>query len=471
MPANLNHLMGLTQQRLQQLVQRYSQSLRPSQTSAGQTPVSQTLDSSSLQNNLDQLQSLSTHLQRRILRVAVFGLVSRGKSAVINALLGEKRLDTGPLHGVTRWPRSIYWQPRPAEVSASPEIWEEQPLNPWQIEFIDTPGLDEIDGQARSEMAQTVANQADLIMFVVAGAITQQEQAALEQLRCSQKPLLLVFNKIDLYPDLDRQALATQLSTSPESNGADALVDEIVCVAAAPAPMQVRHEWPDGRTTSDWEVPPPQIDALKQVLLDILHQHAPALVALNTLYQARLLETEVINQVSDLHQDQANALIWRFAQYKAIAVSLNPFVIVDLLGGITADLVMIRSLSRLYGFPITNYRASQLWGAILRSSGTLILGELSSFLLGAGKTTAALFSLGGGTSLSALAGAVVTQAGTAGYGTYIVGRAAQIYLAQGCTWGPQGISATMEQVLRETPTSEIIARLKQTIRNSLSSPN
>ncbi|PSN05831.1 GTPase, partial [filamentous cyanobacterium CCT1] len=335
----------------------------------------------------------------------------------------------------------------------------------WQVEFIDTPGLDEIDGQARSEMAQTVAGQADLILFVVAGAITGPEAEALQRLRDCQKPLLLVFNKTDLYPDLDRGAIAAQLRPNPQAS----VVDEIVWIAADPAPVQVRTEWPDGRTTTVWEAAPPQIDDLRQVLKRILSRDAAALIALNTLDQARQTETAVIHQVGELYQPQAEALIWRFAQYKALAVALNPFALLDLLGGIASDLVMIRSLARLYGFPITSYQASKLWGSILRSSGLLLLSELGSLVLGAGKTTAALLGLSGSpASLSAVAGAMVAQASAAGYGTYVVGKAARTYLEQGCTWGPQGISAIMAQVIQETDTSETLNRLKQTIRESLS---
>lgn len=122
------------------------------------------------------IQSLKTALGKinhNILHIAAFGLVSRGKSSVINALLGEKILSTGPLHGVTQWPRSIRWTPPSAKI---------------QIEFIDTPGLDEIAGESRAEMAKSVASEADLILFIVAGDITKTEYQALSQLLQSKNP-------------------------------------------------------------------------------------------------------------------------------------------------------------------------------------------------------------------------------------------------------------------------------------------
>jgi predicted GTPase len=73
-----------------------------------------------------------------------------------------------------------------------------------QIELIDTPGLDEIAGEARANMAKEVAGQADLILFIVAGDITRTEYDALCGLKQSHKPLILVFNKIDLLSDEPR---------------------------------------------------------------------------------------------------------------------------------------------------------------------------------------------------------------------------------------------------------------------------
>lgn len=418
-----------------------------------------------VKSGLGQLQNLSAKLEARSLKVAVFGLVSRGKSAVINALVGDAVVETGPLHGVTRWPRSVYWQPRGDGLDDGGQ--------PWQVELVDTPGLDEVGGELRSDMSQTVAHQSDLILFVVAGDITRTEYEALVQLRREQKPLLLVFNKIDLYPDVDRQSIYDTLETQRRDLGdasdPNALaVDQVVMVAASPAPQQVRVEWPNGRVTQDWENPPAQIEPLKQALLAILRQDGSALVALNALRRARAIEGEMVSQVSQLHSDRADDLIWQFAKYKAAAVALNPIAGLDLLGGIASDLVMIRTLARLYGFPITHYQAGRLWKAILKSSGTLLLSELGSMLLGAGKTTAALLSvLDSAAGLTALAGAMTAQASAAGYGTYAVGKAAKTYLEQGCTWGPEGISAAMAAILQETDTSATLARLRQDIQTRL----
>lgn len=143
-PAVFPSLIARTRQTLDQAVARYTATLQDAaEGSAAQVAT--------VKAGLEQIQQLNTKLESRCLRVAMFGLVSRGKSAVINALVGETVLETGPLHGVTRWPRSVYWQAEDAV---------DRDGNRWQIELVDTPGLDEVGGDVRAEMAQTVAQQA-----------------------------------------------------------------------------------------------------------------------------------------------------------------------------------------------------------------------------------------------------------------------------------------------------------------------
>jgi small GTP-binding protein len=403
-----------------------------------------------------ELETISTTLNKldsNVIKIAAFGLVSRGKSAVLNALLGEKILQTGPLNGVTQWPRSVRWQP----------------TGKVQVELIDTPGLDEIEGESRAQMAREVARQADLILFVVSGDITRTEYQALLDLRQSQKPLILVFNKIDLYPDTDRAAIYENLQQlgAGHPQAKPLLPDEIVMVAAEPAPMEVRVEWPDGRVSYEWETPPTQVEELQQTILNILNREGRSLLALNALIQAREAEAAIAQKTLDFREQEAEDIIWQFTKYKALAVGLNPIALLDILGGSIADLLLIRSLARLYGLPITSYEAGKILKTILLSSGGLLLSELgSSFLLGLGKSTAALTSGDNPTNITAYAGSAIAQAGIAGYGAYAVGKAAQVYLEQGCTWGQLGASTVIQEILSQVEPNTIVYRLRQELGGS-----
>jgi len=397
---------------------------------------------------LEVLTSTLNKLDYNVIRIAAFGLVSRGKSAVLNALVGQKILQTGPLHGVTQYPRSVRWNPSSKVL----------------LELIDTPGLDEIAGEARSQMAREVVQQADLILFVVSGDIMRIEYQALCELRQAQKPLILVFNKIDLYPETDKAAIYNNLQQLGAGNpqAKPLQPDEIVMVAAEPAAIEVRVEWPDGNVTHEWETPPPQIDELKQTILKILNREGRSLLALNALIQARDAEEAIAQKTIDLRSSQAEDRIWQFTKYKALAVGLNPIPFLDILGGTVADLALIRSLSRLYGLPMTGYEAGKILKTILLSSGGLLLGELgSSLLLGLGKSATAIAAGENPTNITAYAGSAIAQASIAGYGAYAVGKAAQVYLEKGSTWGQLGASTVIQEILSEVEPNTIMYRLRQ----------
>ncbi|MCW6053870.1 GTP-binding protein [Lyngbya sp. CCAP 1446/10] len=469
--------LSLARASLRQALARYSH-LRQGKKNSNNTELE-----AALQTQLDILTSTSEKLDHNVIRIATFGLVSRGKSAVLNALLGQKILQTGPLNGVTQWPRSVRW--------TIPSIPTAEGTEKIQVELIDTPGIDEVGGEVRGEMAKQVTRQSDLILFVVAGDITRTEYQALCELQTAQKPLILVFNKIDLYPELDRKAIYQSLQSlgNSEQLAADTVTDatdteisgdrpnntsdqstpksapkiakslEIVMVAAEPAPVQVRVEWSDGSVTHEWESPPAQIDQLKHKILTILNREGRSLLALNALVEARDAEANIAHQVLKLRQTEADDLIWQFAKYKALAVGLNPVAFLDVMGATVADLALIRSLSRLYGLPMTGYEAGKLWQTIFSSAGGVLLGELgSSFLLGFGKSAAAVAPQIG---FSTFAGVAVTQASLAAYGTYAVGRAAQVYLEKGCTWGPMGQDTVIQEILATIERNTIIDRLQQ----------
>ncbi|NET37860.1 MAG: DUF697 domain-containing protein [Cyanothece sp. SIO1E1] len=443
---------------LKRTIAHYTQNYAKKSRRAQGTPDSLRLQAA-LKADLDQLSALVDKLDQVILKVAVFGLVSRGKSAVLNALLGQKVLQTGPLHGVTQWPRSVYWSPEPTGKMATSEV---------KLELIDTPGLDEVNGQTRAAMAEEIAQQADLILFVVAGDITRTEYQALSQLKQAQKPLILIFNKIDLYPDQDRQSIYQSLKNLWSQMGGpdDAQllsVNDIVRVAAAPAPLQVRVEWPDNRETYEWETPPPQIDELKQKLSEIVHREGRSLLALNVLRQSRDMEGAIASKTMALLQTEAETLIWQFAKYKSVAVAVNPIALFDLLGGAATDLVMIRSLARLYGLPMTGYEAGKLWKMILWSSGGLLLSEFGSgLLLSLSKSAAAIASIfESPAGLAAYTSTMAIQAGAAGYGTYAIGRAAQAYLEQGCTWGPRGANTIIQEILNQVESDTVLSSMQQ----------
>ena len=400
-----------------------------------------------VREDLLNLKASAEKLEQQVINIATFGLVSRGKSTVINALLGEQILKTGATNGVTKWPKSIRWTPTSGKI---------------QIELVDTPGLDEIDGQAREEMAREISQQSDLILFVIAGDISRTEYLALLQLRQWHKPLILVFNKVDLYPQIDRESIYQQLQQlSNQTNQPLFTPDEIVMISAQPQPIPVRIELPDGSIREDMEYPSPQIEPLQDKILQILNSEGKALIALNALTQAKIAQKNIAQKTIKIRQEEAEEIIWRYAKYKALIVAVNPIAILDLISGLVSDLTMIRALARLYGLPITSYEAGKLWQTIVKSLGGLLIGELfSTLVFGFAKTTTAITSLWESPAgFTTLATTALTQGTIAGYGSYIVGKVAQTYLENGCTWGSMGVDTVISEIIAQADDDSIVARL------------
>jgi uncharacterized protein (DUF697 family) len=161
-------------------------------------------------------------------------------------------------------------------------------------------------------------------------------------------------------------------------------------------------------------------------------------------------------------KSEANTLVWKFAKYKAIAVAANPIAVFDVLGGVLIDLWLIRSLAKLYNLPMTNYELTKLLNGIIFSSASLLLGELATgVVFGVGKTAALL--IGSSVNVTAIPGylgAGAVQGSIAGYGAYMVGKAAQTYLEEGCTWGQLGANTVIKEILDRVDDATIISRLR-----------
>lgn len=399
-----------------------------------------------LQNQLGSLSSLSLKLNQGIFQIATFGFVSRGKSAVLNALFDEPIFPVGPLNGETQWPRSVRWSPVIA-----------QGLSTLQIELIDTPGLDEIEGQGRAHMAQEIAKAADLILFITAGPPTALELDSLKALRQSGRPLLIVVNKADLYPDLDATGVYERLAEPLQKV---LTPEDILLTSAAPAPVEIRVEWPDGRTTHDWETPRANIESLRSTLLQLIQKEGRTLLVLNTLLQVQRVERDIAEHVQTYEAPSGKACIGQYARLKAALIAVCPLLFLDAAIGLLADLLLIGTLVKLYRLPTHRHQVNQLWGQISLSFASLILVEMS---------TPTLSSWVGHISLGWLpwVGTGLLQGGVSLYGAKRVGQQTQAYLFNGYSWGPLGSSTLIQNIIKQLQPQMVLYRLRQELSDQL----
>ncbi|NEQ50625.1 MAG: DUF697 domain-containing protein [Leptolyngbya sp. SIO3F4] len=422
-----------------------------------------------LQPEIDNLLGFQRKLENCKLNLAVFGMVGRGKSSLLNALIGQPIFTTGPLHGVTQKVSSVDWQ-----VSKSSEDFAIQRVslidktrkNSSNVELLDTPGIDEVGGEQRRLLAEHVAQQSDLILFVVAADLTQVEYDSLSWLRQAGKPILLIFNKADQYPPKEQSLLLEKIRQRVKP--LSILSKDIVLTAASPLQLTtVISE--DGSRCRKRTRGTPDIQVLKLKILNVLEREGKALIALNTLLYADDVQSKLVARKLQIRQRRADDLIWKTTLTKAVAVAINPLLLADVIGGVTVDLGLVMTLSKLYGLPMTQQESLRLLQTIAISTGSLSVSELL-ITLGLSSLKGILGAAGlatGGLSLAPYFSVALTQATVAGVSTYAIGQVARTYLVNGSSWGEQGPKAVISEIVNDLDEESIMACLKQELQQKL----
>ncbi len=394
----------------------------------------------SLKQDYTQLQTMLDKLEQGHIHIAVFGRVSVGKSSLLNALLDKKRFGVSLLHGKTK------------KVGMSQ--WDEYADG--NIYLIDTPGINEIDGEERERMAHEVANRVDLLLFVVDSDLTDVELQALKVVAKMQRPILLVVNKSDQYTEQEILELRTILRERTK----DLIAPEnIVFAAAQPVKQTVIYIDEDGNENETIRQRPVDIINVKSRLWDILEAEGQTLSALNATLFAGNLSAEVGQRILATRQEIGKKTIQYYCLGKGMAVALNPIPVVDLIAAAAIDATMVSHLSKIYGLPMSR-----------KEAGELIKTIVSQLLLLMGTTWAthlisSALKLGSGGLSTALTAA--TQGAISWYSTLVVGKVAEAWLSNGKSWGDAGPKLVVQEILDNLDRNSVLAEAKEEIMNYL----
>ncbi|AFY94754.1 GTP-binding protein [Chamaesiphon minutus] len=412
-----------------------------------------------LESEIAELSDMLRKLDRAVFQVAAFGMVGRGKSSLLNALIGQTVFEAGVLHGVTKERQQVVWEV---------DNWQDEfdldkdtPATLQEaIEFIDTPGIDEVDGNKRQLLAYDIARQVDLILFIIAGDITELELQTLSQLRTAGKPMLLVFNKVDLFPDRDKLAIYAKIRD--ERVREILSPSEIMLVAAAPQVVRAEPR-ADGSMGVSYHPGTPQIAELKWRIVEILQREGKSLAALNAMLAADRIQKQVIDRKMDSRDEAANDIIWQSVMTKAIAVAINPIIAADLIGGAAIDIAMIIRLSKFYGISMTRSGALKLLQSIAMGMGGITISEsIAKLGLSGIKGLMGIFAPAtGGITIAPYTAIALTQAGIAGVSTYAIGQVTKTYLANGASWGEDSPKSVIARILATIDEHSIVDRIKQ----------
>ena len=429
-------------------------------------------EQSGLESEIERLTQMLDKLEQSVVQIAAFGMVGRGKSSVLNALVGQNIFPTGVLHGVTRTIDTAEWKLTPEQIPHTSENLQRLTITANQggeIQLIDTPGIDEVNGEARETLACDLAQRVDLILFIVSGDITQVEYRALAKLREAGKPMLLVFNKIDQYPEADRIAIYQKIK---EERVRELISpDEIIMVAASP--IEVRGEKDHtGKLKVQRIRGDSQVEPLKLKIIQLLEREGRSLLALNSMLFADQVNEQLLQRKLVIRDRAANILINRGMMVKAMAVALNPVTAFDLFSGAVIDVGIILSLSRLYGITMTQSGAVELLKNIALSMGGISASELLATLgLSSVKGLLGLtIPATGGLSLAPYLSVAIAQGGVAGVSSYAIGQVTKTYLANGASWGEQSPKIVVQKILDSLDEKSILNRIKTELRAKLNPP-
>jgi len=152
-------------------------------------------------------------------------------------------------------------------------------------------------------------------------------------------------------------------------------------------------------------------------------------------------------------------VIWSYAAVKSLAVGLNHIPVADIIGGLAVDAALVVTLANVYGLQMSWMHAQRLAASIVHAAGWMTVSVAATTI--AASAFKAL-TVGYGTLFTA-----IPQGAAAGYGSYIVGQAAQFYFEHGSSWGGESPKAVVQRILASTDKASVLARLKAEISSKL----
>ncbi len=393
-----------------------------------------------LQADYQTIKQMLEKLEEGQLHIAVFGRVSVGKSSVLNALVGREAFSVSLLHGETK--------------TADMEAWQE--VDAGGVYLIDTPGINEIDGESREALAHEVAGRADLLLFVVDSDLTDVELKALQTVAEAKRPIILVVNKSDQY----NQNELLQLRTIIRERVSGIIAPEnIVFTAASPGTQIIIREDEFGNEHETTRQRPADIMNLKSRLWDIIEAEGKTLSALNASMFAGQLSEQVGERMLEVRKEVGARVINLYCMGKGVAVALNPVPIADVIAAAAIDVSLIVHLSRIYGLPMSKMEAGELIRSI---AAQMILLYGSFWAVNIASSALKITTVGLSTVLTG-----VTQGAIAWYSTLVIGRAAEQYLAKGKSWGESGAKLAVAEILDSLDRDSIMKEAKTEIMSYL----
>ncbi|NJO44036.1 MAG: DUF697 domain-containing protein [Cyanobacteria bacterium CRU_2_1] len=246
---------------------------------------------------------------------------------------------------------------------------------------------------------------ADLVIFVTTSDLTDSEFQTIQPLMAEKHRILLVFNKQDHYLPGDRPVVLQQLRDRVQ----DYLpVEDVVAIAAQPAPVVVRQQQPDGSIQERMDQPAPDIASLQERLGQILTLHGQELILATVLRQAQTLNRSVQVELNSLRRDRALPVIEQYQWIAAAAAFANPVPTLDLLATATINAQLFVDLGAIYQQQFSLEQAKTIMSNLASQMVKLGLVEMATQAIAPLLKSHALTYVAGGT-LQGISAAYLTR--------------------------------------------------------------
>src|ERR1700733_1453216 len=266
----------------------------------------------SIEREMQDIEEFTAKLENGRVEIAAFGEVGSGKSALLNALAGEKVFTVSAEHGST-------------------DKISKAGFKNTKLVLVDTPGINEAAGELRGKLAEETVRYTDLVLFVADGDLNRVELEAFTQLCDLNKPALLVINKADLLGSTQVKEISESILRKV---GHRIGATDIVFAAGAPRETEREIHKADGSVEIVRYQPKPKIDMLEKRMLEVLDRDG-----------------------------------------KALVVGANPVPVFDVLAGMASDALMVQRIGAIYGTDFSIANAQGMVLEILRAGGLMAAAE------------------------------------------------------------------------------------------------
>ncbi|MBW4464626.1 MAG: DUF697 domain-containing protein [Pegethrix bostrychoides GSE-TBD4-15B] len=306
-----------------------------------------------------KLAALGQELERQMLRVAVLGSASVGKTALAQAL-----------------PESLMPVAEVTLTHSSPD---------------GSPDL--------AQLSHT-----DLVLFVICGDLSESDFQTVQTLLQQHYRLLVLFNKQDQYLPADRPVILQQIR-----NRLHHLLEatDIIGISAQPAPLKVRQHQADGTVEDRIEQPTSELLSLQTRLQQAIEQ--PKSLVLATVFrQTEALSAIARAELNQLRRRRAMPVVEQYQWVAAAAAFANPLPSLDLLTTATINAQMVMDLGALYHQQFSLDQAKTVAASLGSQMVKLGLVEMASQAISPLLKSHALTYVAGGT-LQGLSAAYLTR--------------------------------------------------------------